>query len=70
MHVITGQLQMVEMLRREPYICSVTALNRRQTAIAFGKAAVLQVAPAIDFLTHPFIIALSIPAGARTPKTG
>ncbi len=41
LRVITGQLQAtpMEMLRREAGVCSMTTLMRRQTAIAYGKAA-------------------------------
>ncbi len=58
LRVITGQLQTtpVETLRRETGVCSMTTLMRRQTAIAYEKAARLTSDERLN------------PAGARPPK--
>ncbi len=58
--VITGQLQTtpVETLRREAGVCSMTTLMRRQTAIAYEKAARLTPDhPVAGFLTLPSVTA-------------
>ncbi len=60
LYVITGQLQTtpVETLRREAGVCSMTTLMRRQTAIAYEKAARLT-------LDHPCRRLLNSPVRHR-----
>ncbi len=55
LRVINGQLQTtpVETLRREAGVCSMTTLMRRQTAIAYEKAARLTRSSSIRRLTNP-----------------